>query len=130
MLAKDETKHVDMMDILEDYKKYIPSKVVILKDPIPQEDTTEDKSYVTTLLGGDYLSVARAREAQYIRSSSERREDKLDGMLPVAEDWHAKVVLLEVSTKKSCGNLLRHSAMCLMLRIHQYTSLCMTVVTC
>ena len=86
-----------MMDILEEYKKYVPSKVVTLEEPIPGDDIVEDKLYVSTLLGGDYLSVARAREAQYIRRSSELKENRLDGMIPVAEDWHAKVCFLEVS---------------------------------
>lgn len=71
-------------------------------------DTTEDRHYITVLLGGDYLSVARAREAQYIRSSSELREDRLDGLLPVAEDWHAKVCLIEasVNTTLACYNII------------------------
>lgn len=97
MLAKNETRHEEMMDILEEYKKYVPSKVVVLEEPIPRVDTTEDKSYITTLVGGDYLSVARAREAQYIRRSSELEQNRFDGIMPVAEDWHAKVCLLEVS---------------------------------
>ena len=42
-----------MVDILDEYKKqYVPSR---------EEDTTGDRLYVTTLVGGDYLSVARAR---------------------------------------------------------------------
>ncbi len=52
--------------MMEEYKKHVPSKVVALEEPIPAMDATEDKSYVATLVGGDYLSVARAREAQYI----------------------------------------------------------------
>ena len=45
---------------------------------------------------GDYLSVARARGAQVIRSTSELTKHTLSGILPVAEDWHAKVCLMEV----------------------------------
>ena len=89
-----------MIDILEEYKKYVPSKDIDLDEPIPQVGTTKDKLYITTLLGGDYLSVARAREAQYIRRSPDLKKDRLDGVLPVAEDWHAKVCFLEVSSSK------------------------------
>ena len=53
-----------MIDILEEYKKYVLFKDIGLDEPIPQVHTTKDKLYVTTLLGGDYLSVARAREVQ------------------------------------------------------------------
>ena len=47
-------------------------------------------------MGGDCLSVTRARGAQYIRRASELAVHRLDGFLPVAEDWHAKLCLLEV----------------------------------
>ncbi len=57
----------DMVDILKHYKKYVPCKTVILSEPIPGTDCTEDKEYVHTLIGGDYLFVARARGAQHIR---------------------------------------------------------------
>lgn len=86
----------DMVDILEHYKKYIPCKDVILPEPIPGTNCSEDKEYVQTLIGGDYLSVARARGAQHIRRTSELEMHRLDGLLPVTEDWHAKVCLLEV----------------------------------
>ena len=47
-------------------------------------------SYVTTLVGGDCLSVIHARGAQYVRRTSELAVHRLDGFLP-AEDWHAKL---------------------------------------
>lgn len=84
----------DMIDILEHLKGYIPSCTVDVS--IPGSDKQQDKCYATTLLGGDYLSVARARGAQQIRSTADFQEDRLDAFLPVAEDWHAKVCFLEV----------------------------------
>lgn len=97
VLPKNETKYEDMIDILEEYKKYVPYKIVKLKEPL-EDNITEDHSFVTTLLGGDYLSAARARGAQVIRRNSELEKHRLDGVLPVSEDWHAKVCLLEAST--------------------------------
>ena len=67
MLAKNEMIYEDMIDILGEYKKYIPSKVIPLKEPIPGSDITEDRAYVTTSVGEDYLSVAHAHGSQYIR---------------------------------------------------------------
>ncbi len=68
-------------------------------------DSTEDKSYIPTLVGGDYLSVTRAREEKHSTlwhiATSDLKENRLDGMIPMAEDWHAKVCLLEVSTYKN-----------------------------
>ena len=62
---------------MKEYKKYVPPKIVQLEQPIPGVDATEGKLYVPTLVGGDYLSVARAREAQYIRCSSDLKQGSL-----------------------------------------------------
>lgn len=50
----------------------------------------------TSLAGGDQLTAARARGSQQIRCNSERGKDRLEGLQPVVEDWHAKVCLLGV----------------------------------
>ena len=91
MLPKNETKYEDMKDILEEYKNYVPFKTVTLPEPLTEGTTviTKDKSYVRTLIGGDYLSAVRARGAQLIRRTSELEERRLDGFLPVSEDWHS-----------------------------------------
>ena len=84
----------DMTEILEHYQAYVPS--VNCEVVIPEKGTVQDKRFLTTLVGGDYLSVARARGAQVIRSTSELTKHTLSGIFPVAEDWHAKVCLMEV----------------------------------
>ena len=93
---KEETKYEEMIDILEEYKQYVPSQTVKLKEPIPGSDDTEDETYLTTLIGGDQLSVARIRGAQCIRGSAELEKHRLDMFLPTAEDWHGKVCFIEV----------------------------------
>ena len=57
----------ETVDILEHYKQYLPSKTVQLNEKIPGSEDTEDAAYIKTLLGGDYLSVARVRGAQSIK---------------------------------------------------------------
>ena len=94
ILLKSETSYNDMMDILDHYQNYVPS--VSCEKDIPDTGRIEDNHFLTTLVGGDYLSVARARGAQLIRSTSELEKHKLNGILPVAEDWHAKVCFMEV----------------------------------
>ena len=96
VLAKNELIYEDMIDILGEYKNYILSKVIPLKELIPGSEITENRAYVAILISGNYLSVALTRGAQYIRRTSELAMHQLDGILPVAEDWHAKVCLLEV----------------------------------
>ena len=91
VLPKQETLYDDMIDILEHYKQYLPSKTVQLNEKIPGSDDTEDAAYIKTLLGGDYLSVARVRGAQSIRRTAELEKHRLDMFLPTVEDWHAKL---------------------------------------
>lgn len=91
---KSETNYEDMTDILEHYQTYIPS--VDCKVVIPEKGEMQDRRFLSTLVGGDYLSVARARGAQIIQSTSELTKHTLGGVLPVAEDWHAKVCFMDV----------------------------------
>lgn len=97
VLDENETSYEGMIRILEALQKYVPSKFVDMKEQVPGTDLKEEKVFITTLVGGDLLSAVRARGAIYIRSGSELQEDRLKGLLPVSEDWHAKVCLLEVS---------------------------------
>ena len=43
------------------------------------------------LFGGEQLTAKRARGVR-IRNNSTNSADRLEGLLPIAEDWHAKVV--------------------------------------
>ena len=87
-----------MMDILEEYKNYVPSKASVLEEPIPRVDSTED-TVIDPNTGGWRLPLCCMCKGS--RSSS----DLKDGIIPVAEDWHAKACLLEVSIVL----ILRHS---------------------
>ena len=46
---------------------------------------------------GDQLTAAWTQSSQKIRYNSVRGKDRLEGVVGVVEDWHAKVCLLEVS---------------------------------
>ena len=99
ILPKDENKYEDMMDILQHIQRYVPSKHVERDFIVPGSDevvTVQDEDFTTTLVGGDQLTVARVRGAQLIRSNSGTNRDRFTGILPVAEDWHAKQCLLQV----------------------------------
>ena len=47
-------------------------------------------------IGGDQLTAARIRSSQRVRSNSQRGLDRLEGVVPVIEDWHSKGILLTV----------------------------------
>ena len=88
----------DMISILEHMHTYVPKVSFTEVFEIDgMEVQHEDHRLLTTLVGGDQLSVARVRGSQLIRANSETNVDRLNGLLPIAEDWHAKVVFIEVS---------------------------------
>ena len=55
-----------------------------------------DSNTLFIITGGDQLTVARSRSCKRIRSNSTRGRDRLEGLVPVVEDWHAKVSFLDV----------------------------------
>ena len=100
---KDENKLEDIVDILGELQKYAPSKSETTDVPIP--NTTEVMSlkeiaFHRLRFGGDQLTAKRARAGVCTRNNSINSADCLEGLLPVAEDWHAKVVFLEVSSSQ------------------------------
>ncbi len=98
VLPENEIYHEGMIAIAEHAHKYVPVKQVRKVLSVPGEESIEieDEDYWLTLFGGDLLSVVRTRGAQGIRGNSETRKGKLDGLLPVAEDWHGKQCFMEV----------------------------------
>ena len=48
------------------------------------------------LFGGDQLTAARIRGAQEAKCNSVTASKRFDGLIPVIEDWHTKVIILEV----------------------------------
>ena len=48
------------------------------------------------LFGGDQLTVAKARGSQQVRMNYNNAVSCLEGLIPIIEDWHATVVLLQV----------------------------------
>ena len=97
---KSENKYDDMIDILEHLHQYVPTTTGTVELPLPdtgEKMTIPETDFHTLVFGGDQLTAKRARGGQAIRCNSVKEEHKLLGILPAAEDWHAKVVLLSVS---------------------------------
>ena len=89
-----------MAQILEELQHYVPSRTVIHYIPIEGgvDIRHEDASMYKIILGGDQLTCARVRGAQAIRCNGETSSSRLEGVIGVSEDWHAKVTLLQVNT--------------------------------
>lgn len=100
MILKNEVVTDEMIGILSELQKYVPKHTTTkaCEHPSrPEEIQYHRDVFHQLLFGGDQLTLERIRSAQMARSNSNREEDKLQGFLPVIEDWHAEVILLSVS---------------------------------
>ncbi len=52
------------------------------------------------LIGGNQLTVARVRGARRLRSNSNDGTARLEGLEPAVEDWHTRVIFLQVSVSE------------------------------
>ena len=71
-----------MTIILQELQQFVPHK--------------DDKA-TAMALGGDQLTVERARVCQDLRKHSFESKDQLSGFVPFASDWHAEAILLQVN---------------------------------
>ena len=76
VLPYSEIEYGDMMKIMENVQGYLPFMKITRELEVPNPGgqnsvlKMEDDQFVTTLIGGDQLSVARMRGAQRIRGNS------------------------------------------------------------
>ena len=90
-----------MVCIKEHLHQYVPTlkqERQVQLSPTTEREALHDHKFHRILLGGDRLTVARARSCQLGRGKSDSGISKLNGLIPVAEDWHAGVILLTVRT--------------------------------
>lgn len=69
---------------------------------------TQQHSYnncidVKLLEGGDQMMASRIWGSQCIRSNAEREKEKLLGLSPMVEDWHALMTVIAVSSISTVG---------------------------
>lgn len=88
-----------MISIMDTIQQYVPvhTEAVTVDIPGVGEKVVHGDWFHHIIFGGDMLTAKRARGSQHVRSNSARGLDRLEGLLPVAEDWHAKVCFIGVS---------------------------------
>ena len=84
------------MDHLHQYVPTLTKQHRVQVSPASEEEEIHEHKFHKVLLGGDQLTVARARGCQLGRGNSDSAIGKLKDLIPVAEDWHTGVVLLTV----------------------------------
>ncbi len=88
-----------MVEIVTHLHQYVPAiefeeEIVI---PSSGEAVKVPKArFSPVLLGGDQLTAARVRGAKKAKVSADVPSTRLEGIIPVAEDWHTKMNFLGV----------------------------------
>ena len=90
-----------MISIMEHNHQYVPTVDIDLPSPNDKLKIVKTEFH-TILFGGDQLTCKRARGSQMIRSNSVTASEQINGLLPVSEDWHARLCFLEVNFHKLC----------------------------
>lgn len=87
-----------MSHILTHYMKLVPTREAEGQHTLPNgvNISFDDTRFHEILIGGDQLTVARVRGAQAIRDTHDKRVDRFEGVIPVVEDWHARMTFLKV----------------------------------
>ena len=83
VIPKNENKTEEMTQILRELHEYVPQGSA--------------KKPIGIALGGDQLTVERARVCQDLQKHSFEPDEQLGGFVPFAADWHAEVTLLQVN---------------------------------
>ena len=88
-----------MVQIMEELHSYVPAKRY--NEDLSNEDSEEAIQVPNAvihpiLFGGDQLTAARARGAKSAKINSYDPFKRLDGLIPIAEDWHTKLNFLGV----------------------------------
>jgi len=78
---------------------YVPKKSYNVTYHLSEEFVAEEDCYHQILFGGDQLTVCRARGAQSARFHDDEAAERIEGLLPVVEDWHTRMTLMRVSLK-------------------------------
>ena len=103
VLLKNENVIDDMVHILDALHKYVPTTTSNKTVQICEESEAiraldiDIHHFRHILLGGDQLTVARIRGTQCALSNSENGSERLEGFIPVIEDWHTKLCYMQVN---------------------------------
>ena len=89
----------DMGKILGNFHQFVPTVERMGKLALPNGSYLDfdDTRFHQVLVGGDQLTVARARGAQGGHAGHDTPLERLVGVIPVVEDWHCRMTLMRVS---------------------------------
>lgn len=95
VLLLNENKLDEMGLILSHYMKLVPTVPAEGQFPTPNGVLTFDDTCFFS--GGDQLTVAWIRGSQALRDTHDKPVDRLEGVIPVVEDWHTRMTLMKLT---------------------------------
>jgi len=96
-----------MCSTLKSLHEYVPKKSYQLTFYLPEEDfVVSEDSYHRLLLGGDQLTTCCSRGARTARRHDDVTSERFDGLIPMTEDWHARMTLTRVIVISDFGVLI------------------------
>ena len=96
----NENKTDEMVSILTHLHQYVPKRSeesAVYVESTGDTEVVLIESLFPLLVGGDQLTSERIRGAQSVRKNSTTPTGRLQGIVPVSEDWHAKACMLLAS---------------------------------
>ena len=98
VLLHDENKLDEMGKILDHYMTLVPTLKSAQRIGLPNGTVIDidNTQFFSVLFGGDQLTVARIRGVQALRDTHDSPVDCCAGVIPVVEDWHARMALMKV----------------------------------
>lgn len=96
----NENKLDEMSHILDHYMTLVPTVEMEGHHKLSNGSVLDfdDSRFFSVLLGGDQLTVARIRGVQALRDTHVKCVERFEGLLPVVEDWHARMTIMKVIT--------------------------------
>ena len=104
-----------MAKILSYYMTLVPTLNMQQDITLPNGSTLtiDNTQFFPILFGGDQLTVARVRGTQALRVSHDSPVDCLEGVVPIVEDWHARMTLMKVVLVYTCTSAHAHVHVCI-----------------
>lgn len=99
MIVKNETKLDEMINILEILHKYVPTNKTThdLQLLLGEPYSFKLHSFHSLLFEGDQLIADRICGVQRLHSNLNDGTARLEGLVSLVEDWHARIVFPQVS---------------------------------
>ena len=87
-----------MCHIMDKLHTLVPGKTTITHFSLPEEESEEilSETFHQLLVGGDQVTAARCRGSAAARCDIDTKTSRLYGLVPVSEDWHARLCLCKV----------------------------------